>query len=118
MVKQLSTDPAHLNGVYGALAAPPRRVMLDRLRAGPAAAGELWDGLGISKPAVSKHLRVLEDAGLILRRREGRSHRFRLRAEAMAPAADWLLTYRSFWEARLDALAAMLEHDPGGPDGR
>ncbi|MEM1183925.1 MAG: metalloregulator ArsR/SmtB family transcription factor [Planctomycetota bacterium] len=116
-MNEKSTESVELDGVYGALSAPPRRVMLDRLREGPKAAGELWDGLGITKPAVSKHLRVLEGAGVIERERDGRVHRFSLRAEPLAPAAAWILTYKRFWETRLDALAAFLEAG-GDLDGR
>jgi DNA-binding transcriptional ArsR family regulator len=104
-------DSAQLDAVFGALAAPPRREMLARLRGREASAGELWEGLGITKPAVTKHLSVLEHAGVIERRKIGRSHLFGLRAEPLAPASEWLLSYRVFWEARLDALADHLEED-------
>ena len=106
-------DP-RLDSVYAALAAPPRRAMLDRLASGPATAGELWDGLGITRPTVSKHLRVLEDARVIHRQREGRIHRFTLRAEALEPAAVWIVRYRTFWESRMDALASFLEEESQG----
>lgn len=122
MANQLSTESPNLDATYAALSARPRRVMLERLRRGPAAAGELWDGLGISKPSVSKHLRVLEASDLIERRRDGRVHRFRLRAEPLEPATAWLMTYRTFWESRIDALAELLESDAdltqGDDDGR
>ncbi len=111
MVYDLSTDPAKLDTTYGALAAAPRREMLARLRDGSASAGDLWQGLGITKPAVTKHLRVLEGAGVIERTKVGRTHLFRLRPEPLVPAAAWILSYRSFWESRLDALAELLESD-------
>lgn len=111
MVYDQSSGARTLDGIYGALATPTRRQLLARLRDGERTAGELWDGLGISKPAVTKHLRVLEDAGLLDRRVDGRRHLIRLRAEPLAPAADWILSYRDFWEQRLDALARLLEDD-------
>ncbi|MEM7629245.1 MAG: helix-turn-helix domain-containing protein [Planctomycetota bacterium] len=120
MVQHFASPDLLLDDVYGALAAPARRQMLASLREGEQTAGDLWKGLqsrgiGISKPAVTKHLRVLEASALVDRRvdkgRDGRKHLIRLRAEPLAPAADWILSYQAFWERRLDALARLLEGD-------
>lgn len=111
MVYQLSTESAELDAIYGALAAAPRREMLARLRNGSASAGDLWAGLGITKPAVTKHLRVLEGAGVIERTKVGRTHVFRLRPEPLVPAAAWILSCRPLWESRVDALAELLESE-------
>src|SRR3954469_1634719 len=81
---------AQLDRTFAALAHPVRRAIVERLAAGPATVGEASAGLGVSKPAVSKHMRVLEDAGVIERRVEGRTHRLGLCGNAFADAGSWL----------------------------
>jgi DNA-binding transcriptional ArsR family regulator len=97
-----------LNTVFFALADPTRRAILARLAHGEASGTELARPFSISVPAVSKHLRVLEHADLILHRKDGRTHRFRLAARPMREAAAWLEHYRQFWEAQFDSLDTYL----------
>lgn len=101
-----------LDLTFAALADPTRRGILQRLCAGEARVTDLARPYSMSLPAVSKHLRQLERAGLLERRRAGREHRIRLRPEPMRDAARWIETYRRFWEGSLDRLAAYLEAAP------
>ncbi len=98
-----------LNTVFLALADPTRRAILERLAHGEASGTELARPFSISVPAISKHLRVLEKADLILHRKDGRTHRFRLAARPMREAANWLEHYRQFWEEQLDSLDTYLQ---------
>jgi DNA-binding transcriptional ArsR family regulator len=101
---------ASLDATFGALADPTRRAILARLASTPdASVSELAAPFDVSLPAISKHLRVLEDAGLLARRREGRVHHCRVVAAPIRTAADWIARYEKFWEGRLDALARYLE---------
>jgi len=100
-----------LNLTFAALADPTRRAILERLQLGDATVGELAAPFEISRPAISKHLRVLEKAGLVRRRRDGRISRCRLEAGPMQHAADWVADYRRFWEGQLDALAVYFDKD-------
>jgi DNA-binding transcriptional ArsR family regulator len=93
-----------LDRSFLALAHPVRRTIVERLAAGPTTVGGATAGLRVSKPAVTKHLRVLEEAGVITRRIEGRTHRLSLRARALTDAESWLETHRRLWEAKFDAL--------------
>ena len=96
-----------LDTVFLALADPTRRAILERLAHGEASGTELARPFSISVPAISKHLRVLEHADLILHRNDGRTHRFRLAASPTNPmkeATTWLEQYRQFWEAQFDSL--------------
>jgi DNA-binding transcriptional ArsR family regulator len=98
-----------LDATFGALAHPVRRQILARLRDAPARVTELARPHDLSLNAISKHVKALESAGLVDRRIVGRDHWLTLRPAAMAPAADWLDAYRSFWEQGLDRLDALLE---------
>jgi DNA-binding transcriptional ArsR family regulator len=98
-----------LDRTFSALSDPTRRAILGRLAQGEATVTELARPFDMSLPAVSKHLRVLENAGLLTRRKEGRIHHVGLAAAPLQGAADWLDFYRSFWEARFDSLADFLE---------
>ncbi|MBI3606946.1 MAG: helix-turn-helix transcriptional regulator [Nitrospirae bacterium] len=98
-----------LDATFSALSDPTRRAMLAMLTRGDCSVTELAKPFSMSLPAVSKHLRVLERAGLLARERDGRVHRCRLVAEPIKQAATFLETYRRFWEGRLDALARYLE---------
>ena len=100
-----------LTTIFLALADPTRRAILERLRHGEASGTELAQPFSISVPAISKHLRVLEHADLILHRKDGRTHRFRLAARPLKEAAAWLEHYRHFWEAQLDSLDTYLQAD-------
>ena len=98
-----------LDHVFSALSDPTRRAIISRLAEGEATVGELASPFGMSLPAVSKHLRVLESAKLISRNIDGRHHYCQLNPDALQMAQDWIAHYRSFWETRLDSLADYLE---------
>ncbi|MEO6797912.1 MAG: metalloregulator ArsR/SmtB family transcription factor [Candidatus Dormibacter sp.] len=97
-----------LDAVYAAIAHPVRRRVLDQLRPGAATVTELAAAHPMSLAAVSKHIRVLEDAGLVRRTIHGRKHHLVLEPTPLDAAAGWLGTYRRFWEDRLDLLEAKL----------
>jgi DNA-binding transcriptional ArsR family regulator len=97
-----------LTTIFFALADPTRRAILARLVHGEASGTELARPFSISVPAISKHLRVLEHVELILQRKEGRTHLFRLTAGPLKDAATWLEDYRHFWEAQFDSLDTYL----------
>ena len=98
-----------LDSTFAALADPTRRAILNRLALGEANVSELAEPFSMSLPAVSKHLRVLEEAGLLVRRKEGRTHHCSLRADPLADAVKWIEEARRFWGDQLDALAEFLE---------
>ncbi|HKN76463.1 MAG TPA: metalloregulator ArsR/SmtB family transcription factor [Candidatus Acidoferrum sp.] len=102
-----STAP--LDATFGALSDPTRRAILARLARGEAMVTELAEPFRVSLPAISKHVRVLESAGLLQREIDGRVHRCRLIAQPMKNAAAWIEQYRAFWELQFDALAKYLE---------
>ncbi len=97
-----------LSLTFSALADPTRRAMLDRLAQGPATVKELANPFEISMPAVSKHLKVLEHAGLIERGRQAQWRPAQLQAAPLKDAAQWLENYRHHWEDNLDRLEAYL----------
>lgn len=106
------TQSERLDATFIALADPTRRAILARLTDGSATVTELAAPFSISQPAISKHLKILERAGLVSRSSAGTSRPVRIEAAAMREAADWLETYREFWEksyARLDALLEILQ---------
>jgi len=98
-----------LNRTFAALADPTRRRILAHLTRGDKRVTHLARPHDMSLPAVSKHLRVLENAGLLLRRRYGRVHQMQLNAKPLRQAAEWVEGYRKFWEGSLDRLAEYLE---------
>src|SRR5919106_374179 len=100
-----------LDSTFAALADPTRRAILSRLAQGEATVGELAEPFPISLQAVSKHLKVLESAGLITRGRSAQLRPSRLRGAPLKAAADWLETYRAFWEERFDRLDERLRDD-------
>ena len=112
----MDTDEDRLTRVFSALADPTRRAILARLRAGEATVAELADTFPISQPAVSRHLRVLGEAGLVTRSRRATARLSHLEASPMKEAADWMAQYRAYWQEsheRLDALLVELqEEDP------
>jgi len=105
------TNSKHLDLTFAALADPTRRAILARLAEGECTVGNLARPFDISRPAISKHLRVLEKAGLVRRARDGRLSRCGLDASPMRDAAEWVEDYRKFWESQLDALARFLEQE-------
>lgn len=98
-----------LDKTFAALSDPTRRAILSRLTQGTATVGELAAPFNISLPAISKHLTVLEKAGLLVRRKEGRIQHCSLNATPLKEAAAWITLYEQFWEGQLDALADFFE---------
>jgi DNA-binding transcriptional ArsR family regulator len=120
----MSVAAEQLDGVFGALADPTRRAILDRLSRGDATVAELTAPFNMSQPAVSRHLKVLERAGLITRTRRATARLSHLEAEPLRDAAVWLSGYREYWEEsyeRLDELLANLQEQErsaaAGPEG-
>ena len=105
----VNNSSERLTTIFMALADPTRRAILERLAHGEASGTDLARPFSISVPAISKHLRVLEHAELILHRKDGRTHRFRLAASPMQEAATWLEHYRHFWESQFDSLDTYLQ---------
>jgi DNA-binding transcriptional ArsR family regulator len=99
---------SRLDQTFKALADPTRRAILARLAKGDAVVGELASPFAMTWPAVTKHLKVLEGAGLIKQVREGNSRRCQLVAKPMCEARDWIDHYEAFWSDRLDALSKYL----------
>jgi DNA-binding transcriptional ArsR family regulator len=95
--------------VFRALADPTRRTLLDRLAAAELNATELRDGLGISQPAVSQHIAVLREAGLIAEAREGRHVRYRIDPQGLEPLVAWFDRYKAFWPTRVGRLKTLLK---------
>ena len=108
------TRSRRLDQVYGAIASPTRRAILTALAGGEVNVGRLARRFPVSFNAVSKHVKVLERAGLVSRRIRGREHWLRLRTGPLHAAARWLARQRVFWDARLDALEVLLRDDAGG----
>lgn len=103
----MSTD--QLSVVFGALADPTRRAILARLAEGDAKVADLAAPFSVSQPAISRHLRVLEEAGLISRSRQATARLSHLQAEPLRRAAEWLIDYRAYWQESHDRLDELLE---------
>jgi DNA-binding transcriptional ArsR family regulator len=101
--------PDRLDATFAALADPTRRAILARLASGEASVAELAEPFAMSQPAISKHLKVLERAGLISRSRDAQRRPRRLEAKPLAEATGWLEGYRQFWEGRFQHLDALLD---------
>jgi DNA-binding transcriptional ArsR family regulator len=97
------------NDAFSALAHPLRREIVERLSGGMATVGEATRGLGVSKPTISRHLKLLEDAGVVTRVIEGRSHRLALRPDTLADASGWIESQRARWESLFDVVGEYLE---------
>jgi DNA-binding transcriptional ArsR family regulator len=113
------TPSQQLDATFIALADPTRRAILARLMSGEASVNELAEPFSISQPAVSKHLKILERAGLVTRSRDATRRPVKIEAGPMREAADWLSNYRKFWEQsyqRLDALLEILQTPVNKPD--
>ena len=104
-----ATRPPQLDAVFAALSDPTRRAILTRLAAGEASVNVIAAPFEMSQPAVSKHLKVLERAGLIERDVDRQRRPARLKAEPMAAAVSWLEEFRQFWPSRFDRLDGLLE---------
>ena len=96
---------------FEAVAEPSRRAILDILRAGERPAGDLVSALALSQPGVSKHLKLLREAGLVSVRADGQRRLYRLEPDGLADLEAWLTPYRRFWADRLSRLEAHLEHE-------
>jgi len=113
------TPSQQLDATFIALADPTRRAILARLMSGEASVNELAEPFSISQPAVSKHLKILERAGLVSRSRDATRRPVKIEAGPMREAVDWLENYRKFWEhsyQRLDALLEVLQTPVNKPD--
>ena len=96
---------------FTALAHPIRRGIVERLSAGAATVGEASQDLGVSKPTISRHLKLLEDAGVVSRVIDGRTHHLALRPEALATTAEWIESQRSRWEGLFDVVGDYLDEE-------
>jgi DNA-binding transcriptional ArsR family regulator len=108
----VNSSPHQLDLVFGALAHPIRRGILARLSTGEATISELAKPFKVSAPAITRHMRILEDAGLLSRRKQGREHHCRLEQKRMKEAAAWMEAQRKFWNERFDALELYLKENP------
>jgi DNA-binding transcriptional ArsR family regulator len=106
-------NTAHLDATFAALADPTRRAILARLASGEASVMELAKPFAMSQPAISKHLKVLERAGLISRGRDAQRRPRRMEGKPLSEAIDWLERYREIWEANFQRLDALLEEMKG-----
>jgi DNA-binding transcriptional ArsR family regulator len=97
------------NDVFSALAHPLRREIVERLSSGPATVGEVTRDFGVSKPTISRHLKTLEEAGVVSRVIAGRNHRLALRPDTLAEASGWIESQRRRWESLFDAVGEYLE---------
>jgi DNA-binding transcriptional ArsR family regulator len=111
-------DPGRLDATFAALADPTRRAILARLASGEASVSELAEPFAMSQPAISKHLKVLENAGLISQGRDAQRRPRRLEVTPLAEATEWLEAYRRFWEGNYERLDALLEELKGKPKKR
>ena len=106
--------PETLSATFAALADPTRRAILERLSQGESSVTALAEPFQVSLPAISKQLRVLERAGLLVQEKDGRVRRCHLEAGPMKQAVDWIAQYRRFWDHQLESLASYLEDgEPG-----
>jgi len=102
-------DPGRLDATFAALADPTRRAILARLASGEASVTELAEPFAMTQPAISKHLKVLERAGLISRGRDAQRRPRRLEAQPLGEASEWLEAYRRFWERNFERLDVLLD---------
>jgi DNA-binding transcriptional ArsR family regulator len=98
-----------VNDPFKALSHPIRRGIVERLAEGPATVGETTGGFGVSKPAISKHLKVLEETGVVKRVVEGRTHRLSLEPDVLSEAADWMDRQRALWGRLFDVVDEYLK---------
>ncbi len=98
-----------VNDPFKAIAHPIRRGIVERLVRGPATVGEATAGLGLSKPAISRHVRVLEEAGVVTRTIEGRTHRLGLDLDALSEPVEWIDQQRAMWDRMFEAVDEYLE---------
>ena len=116
MVKYEAVTAAALSSTLAAIADPTRRAILDRLARGEATVTELAAPFAVSLPAITKHLKVLERAGLVTRSRRAQSRPCQLNPDGLRAAADWIERFRELWEARLDRMTEYLDRLQQPPD--
>ncbi len=97
--------------IFRAIADPTRRAILDQLRKGPCTVNTIASGFDQTRPGISKHLRVLREAGIVEEAKSGRERFYRLKPTTLQPIDRWILTYRGFWQSQLDALKLYMETD-------
>jgi len=97
------------NDVFTALAHPIRRELVERISAGAVTVGEASEHLGVSKPTISRHLKLLEQAGVVTRVIDGRTHRLSIRPETLAETAEWIESQRTRWERLFDVVGEYLQ---------
>ncbi len=114
MVTHLANTRADRSDVYRAISDPTRRAILDKLRRGPTPVNTLASEFSQSRPAISKHLRILRAAHLVKERRSGRERRYSLEPKPLRDVARWLEEYRNFWEHSLNRLKEHLESESRG----
>ena len=102
------------NDSFSAVAHPIRRGIVERLGSGPATVGVVTQGFGVSKPTISKHLKVLERSGVVVRRVTGRTHVLSLNVDGLSDAADWFERQRTVWGRMFDAVDDLLAEGKGG----
>ena len=112
----VNNKSAQLDGIFAALSDPTRREMLARLSTREMSVQDLATPFAMSKPAISKHLKVLEQAGLLIRRIEGRTHICSLRPQPLEQASEWIRFYETFWNQRLDGLEQMFAQSQNKDD--
>ena len=112
MLNQMVQQSQRLDACFAALSDPTRRAILERLRQSEATMSVLAGPFDVSAPAVTKHVNVLERAGLVVRQRSGREVHVRLVAKPMREASIWMARYREFWTGGMDALEKMLDEGP------
>jgi DNA-binding transcriptional ArsR family regulator len=100
-----------VNDPFRALSHPVRRGIVERLAAGPETVGDATAGLGVSKPAITKHLKVLEETGVVTRAIEGRTHRLSLQPDVLDEAADWMDRQRALWTGMFDVVDQYLKEE-------
>lgn len=106
---RMVTQPVHADAVFAAVSDPTRRAILDLLRRGEMSAGDLASRFPVSRPAISRHVRVLREAGLLKERREAQWRRYSLNPAPLARVDRWIAAYRVFWAARLHDLKRYVE---------
>jgi len=112
------TNTQQLDRTFGALSDATRRAILMKLASGPSSVGVLAAPFDMSRPAISKHLRVLEKAGLVKTEKDGRVSRCQLDARPMKDAAEWVEWYRIYWEQQLESLAKFFENQNAESDSK
>jgi len=109
----VSHSGGHTSAVFEALAHPTRREIVERISLGASTVGEASAGIGVSKPTISRHLRILEEAGVVTRVIDGRTHHLALDARQLGDASEWIERQRVRWERVFDAVEGYLENQKG-----